>query len=216
MEAGRRGKRPGAAASQGVASAQRLVRALRSWFRRGGWLSEHGFLTDFLCIGMLPPCAAPPPLPPLPAADVMFITLVHLCFCIFPLTLWLACVVGSRQLAARAVRPPSRPASGGALTAGGGGSGGAGPAPESRAAPAGKAAARPRLLALFTLPQWLALAAIVGVYGVGTWDKVAKLNGLVAVLVSPGLAWTIPLAVLLAAWTALPGPGCASCMGKRE
>lgn len=146
----------------------------------------------------------------------MFVTLVHYLFCVVPLTLWVACVASSRQLAAgcacagAAARPGSgsssngssceRGGSGGNWVSGGNGSRG------------GCWAGRLRVV---SVPQALALAAIVGVYGVGALDKAAKLNGTVSVLASPGFAWTIPLAVLLALWPQLPDKR-AGCLGKRE
>lgn len=152
----------------------------------------------------------------------MFVSMIHLVFCVIPITLWVACVVGSRQLPqhpqrAQHQRTPSRPgsSSSSAGNGNGNGNGGSGAAAPGSGGSTGRGAAVGKLWRVFTLPQLLALACVLGLNWWGAYDKAVKLTGPLAVLLSPGFVWTIPLAVVLVLASQLPGRR-SSCMGKRE
>jgi len=149
-------------------------------------------------------------------------SLVHLMFCVFPMTLWVACVVGRRQLALKQSAPSrsSRRSSSSAIRVGIEGS-------STTNADSSPSAARSKecgsqegaaglwaKLQQFSMLQLLALAGIAALNVLGAYDKAAKMNGWMSVVLSPGFAWTIPLAVLLVLWPPLSKR--ALCLGKRD
>lgn len=136
--------------------------------------------------------------------DTMFVSLVHLLFCVLPVTLWVACVVARRcQLAHHAApaavsRSGSRSSSEGSTCSR--------RRLESGGEPSYRSLLREASLLAdssatgrwsFSRPQLAAFAALVALNWVGVYHKAASLMGVVSLLVSPGLAWTLPLALLL-------------------
>ncbi len=155
------------------------------------------------------------------AADVFVMSLVHLMFCVFPMTLWVACVVGRRQLALKQSLPdrPSRRSSSSTVRVGIDGSSSS--SDSSASAPVGKECGSSQggvglwvKLQQFTVLQLLALAGVAALNVVGAYDKAAKMNGWMSVVLSPGFAWTIPLAVLPVLWPPLSKQ--ALCLGKGD
>ena len=110
--------------------------------------------------------------------DTMFICFFHLASCVVPMTLWVACVVGQRM------QQRSKP--------GGGGGGGGGGRPGG---------------ARWTAPQIAALLLVAGVNVPYMYVKMYKLLGGWVLLLSPGMTWTIPLAVLLVTVAGHPAQG---------
>lgn len=158
-----------------------------------------------------------------PSADTIFVSLVHMVVCVLPATLWVACVVGRRLQLQHSHLPAgvsrtSSSSSGGSngqrrtLESGGAGStaslllggclaGGSG----------GGASTCSRWS--FSRPQLAALAALAAWNCATIYWKAASLMGGIALLVSPGLSWVLPLALLLV--VARGGP-CRSMCGPRK
>lgn len=176
--------------------------------------------------------------------DTMFVSLASMLLCVLPATLWVACVVARRvQLqpycssggggAGRSVsRSASSESSGssgrpGRMEAGGRSPGGT-PARDalSRGLLLGKhasssssggaagAPAGPGRLS-FSVAQLVALAGLFALNFAGTYRRAWALMGPSAVLLSPGLAWTLPLALLLVvAWGGPRRPGGQAAKGE--
>lgn len=134
--------------------------------------------------------------------DTMFVTLVHCIVCLLPATLWVACVVARRcQLQPHAYAAVSRSAS--SDSSGSEGrrrrmetGGGAGSATSLQG---GCAAAGPDGCVRWSFSA-AQVAAFVGLalFNVSAmYRKAGALMGGIALAVSPGFAWTLPLALLL-------------------
>ena len=150
--------------------------------------------------------------------DTMFVSLAHSLMCLLPATLWVACVVGRRlQLQPYSYRAVSRSSSGSdssseerrRMEAGSHGSS------ASLRCGSGGAAAPACGRFSFSLLQLVALAGIAAFNWAAIYLKAYLLMGAAAVLASPGLAWTLPLALLLVvAWGGPRRPCGAAAKGE--
>jgi hypothetical protein len=104
--------------------------------------------------------------------DTLLGALAHLLFCLGPLTLWVACVVGGRVIDPGSTASPSISPRSGALR---------------------------RRRRWLTVPQAVALAAIAAANWHAFYRKIWVFSGLWALLLSPGFAWGVPLAAVLVA-----------------
>lgn len=148
--------------------------------------------------------------------DTMFVSLVHLLLCVLPATLWVACVVARRCQLAHHASPISRS---GSRSSSSDGSTCGRRRLESGGEPSHRSLLREGSCLAdgsatgrwsFSVPQLAAFAALAALNWAGVYHKAASLMGAISLVASPGLAWTLPLALLLVVvW---PGP-CRSGSG---
>jgi hypothetical protein len=151
--------------------------------------------------------AAPAPWRFLGTPDTMFVSLAHTLACLLPATLWVACVVARRTQLQPHSPPPSRSAS--SDSCGGGSTGGrrrveAGGTGPARSLLGGEAPRAGCGRWSFSGPQLVALAALACLNWVALYSRALAFMTPISLLLSPGFAWTLPLALLLV--TAWGGP----------
>lgn len=170
--------------------------------------------------------------------DTMFLSLVSMLVCVLPTTLWVACVVARRvQLQPYCSGVGGRTFSRSASSESSGSSGRPGRLETGARSPGGTpqhdTSSRSLLLGKrgggssaaggptgpgrfsFSRGQLAALAALSVFNFLGLYRRAWALMGPSAVLASPGLAWTLPLALLLVvAWAGPRRSGCQAAKGE--
>jgi hypothetical protein len=159
--------------------------------------------------------------------DTLFVSLVHTTVCVLPATLWVACVV-ARRVQLQPYTPVSRSSSSESTSSGGERrrmeAGGPGTTPSRGSSSlllasgqrgASTAAGGSRWS--FSGWQLAALAGIAAFNWAGLYRKAASMMGATSLLLSPGFAWTLPLAVLLVSlWGSPRRPGGGQAAAKGE